>query len=463
MDRIYSIVHLESPKEGASAFVAFSTNAWLPLAYICASLNLNIELAMKFKNLLTALCWAISLLTSAAQEGWTLLDPTIFGSRMDDVYFINQDTGWLTASPNIMKTTDGGQTWATQLTTNQNYLRCIEFLDDQVGFCGTLDGNFLKTTNGGETWMDIAPDIPGNAPGICGLSHVGMDYVYGCGIWSFPAYFVKSADGGNTWSYHDMSEHGEALIDPLFFHRDSGFVTGQDTSGGMILFTADGGDTWEEVHNTGVPGEYVWKIQMLTRDTLFASVENFGSIGTILVSHDGGKNWMTKTFPYSGNIQAIGFLDGSKGWVGGYFDGFHETLDGGETWQNIGIGNTLNRIFVLSPQLAYASGANVYKFTGPPPPSATRPPSPIRKDLDWRVMTSESGDHAKVQIQLARVDNLTLGLYSLEGRLLQMIYNGRLPAGMHDFEAALGHLPAGLYLIGLQINEGLSARKVSVH
>ncbi|MCU0345503.1 MAG: YCF48-related protein [Saprospiraceae bacterium] len=357
-----------------------------------------------------------------------------------------------------MKTTDGGQTWLTQFNTPNYYLRSIEFVDAQTGYCGSLDGAFLKTTDGGETWNDIAPTIPGAVPGICGISHVGTEHVYGVGIWSFPAYFVKSSDGGNTWQYKDMSEHAIALIDPVFFHPDSGFVAGQDDDGGNILFTADGGETWEEVHNTGLPGEYVWKLQMLGRDTLFAAVENFGPSGSILASYDGGKNWVAKQFPFNGNIQAIGFVNGSRGWVGGYFNGFYETTDGGDTWLNVGIGSTLNRIFVLNEYLAFATGTSIYKYTDTPPSAVSPGRTP---SLDWDAHASNGGQRLHVRVNLPRVDNVTLGLYSLEGRLIRHVFKGRLQGGTHEFEEDL-QLPRGHYLVGLQINEGLGAIKLTI-
>lgn len=308
--------------------------------------------------------------------------------------------------------------------------------------------------------MDIAANVPGNMPGICGLSHQGQN-VYGCGFWSSPAYFIKSYDAGNTWEYKDMSDYALALVDPLFFHPDSGFVCGQNAAGGTILFTTDGGDTWEEVHNTNVSGEKVWKLQMLSRDTLFASVQNF-AVGTILVSHDGGKNWMAKQFDFSGDIQGIGFINGTRGWVGGYFNGFHETNDGGDTWQNIGIGHKVNRIFVLSPELAYATGASVYKFIGPPqPPTVVESLNP-KPDLDWEVSTAESGKSLYIRLNLQSTNNVNIGLYSLDGRLIRILFNGRLSTGEHSFEETLT-LPQGAFLVGLQLNEGMSARKIVVY
>jgi hypothetical protein len=58
---------------------------------------------------------------------------------------------------------------------------------------------------------------------------------------------------------------------------------------------------------------------------------------------------------------------------------------------------------------------------------------------------------------------VNIGLYSMEGRLIQNLYNGRLPSGTHSIDKALQGLTTGTYLVGLQINEGMSARKISVH
>ncbi len=80
--------------------------------------------------------------------------------RFDDVFFLNNDLGWALNGSNaaVYKTTDGGDTWINQLSEltpilpGNYYFRNIEFLNENIGFVGTLNGVFLKTVDGGTNW-----------------------------------------------------------------------------------------------------------------------------------------------------------------------------------------------------------------------------------------------------------------------------------------------------------------------
>src|SRR5687768_16848686 len=113
--------------------------------------------------------------TTFAQFGetWQML-PTPPTPRVDDIFFVDQNNGWAAGggSGNILKTTDGGDTW-TVVKKSAFYLRSIEFLNSNIGFCGAFSTSgsapFYKTIDGGETWTDISSKIQPQIPGICGL------------------------------------------------------------------------------------------------------------------------------------------------------------------------------------------------------------------------------------------------------------------------------------------------------
>src|SRR5262249_45726513 len=126
-------------------------------------------------------------------------------------------------------------------------------------------------------------------------------------------------------------------------------------------------------------GEWGWKIQFLTPQLGFVSLENFFD-AAILRTSDGGRTFtrIPVIDPQgNANLEGVGFLDEQHGWVGGWGDstfqrGFSsETVDGGATWRNANeIGKFLNRFrFIGAPlEVGYSSGDTVYRYSVDPVP-----------------------------------------------------------------------------------------------
>ena len=92
----------------------------------------------------------------------------------------------------------------------------------------------------------------------------------------------------------------------------------------VVLETSDGGLTWTNRlagQEAGFPfGEWGWKIQFLNRDVGFVSLENLVD-GAILKTVNGGASWtrLPVNDPQrNANLEGIGFIDESRGWVGGW-------------------------------------------------------------------------------------------------------------------------------------------------
>lgn len=397
----------------------------------------------------------------------TSIDANLNGQRFDDVFFLDENIGWAANGyyAAVYKTTDGGVTWSEQLNESMlggaYYFRNIEFLNSNIGFLGTLNGEFFKTIDGGDNWT-LVDNIPTNPLAICGLDTIGESTIYGCGAYFTPAYIIKSTDSGTTWQYIDMSAYANALVEIYFLDENTGFVSGNNSNGGTILKTTDGGITWTEIFNSNIIGEYVWKLQILENspNVFFGSIESVSPyLGQLIKSTDYGNTWNSYDAPET-IIQAVGFISESHGWIGGHTTGFHETTDGGVTWANINIGSNLNRIFIISQNLAYASGTSIYKFTE----DILNIENDIeseRESLNIHFSNNPVKDNLKFTILFNKADNLLIELYDNTGRYIKTL--SREPINSSNLEKTYSfnvkNLASGIYIIDFHNNNGRESKR----
>lgn len=425
------------------------------------------------------LCLLLSLpLFVSAQPSptWFTWPDGPWTGRFEDVFFVNDSTGWAVGSGGeIFKTTDYARNWESQIDLPQNF-GSVEFFDLNVGFVGSLYGKLYKTMNGGEDWYEITdslPTMPVPFEGICGLSVADDSTIYACGIWSDPAYIFKSTDRGHTWTHIDMSDHAHSLIDIQFTDKDHGFAAGQSATvsdGGIILYTDNGGEDWQVKLLTDYPNDYVWKIQLLDETNAFGSVANFGGVfqTRFLKSTDGGMNWEVKVVDTDFHfVQMGGFINVDTGWTGAYE--ILETFDGGETWHINNFGYNMNRFFKLHDNLAYASGDSVYIYTD------TTYVAPIDTTEDTTIMVSNyhpaheiltispnpSAGQIFIQYEIDRFTTIDLNIFDMNGIIIKNIYCGKIQQGVYSTTWE-HHLPAGEYVISLHSNEGLRYKKFVV-
>jgi photosystem II stability/assembly factor-like uncharacterized protein len=384
--------------------------------------------------------------------------------RFDDVFFLNENLGWAANGyySAVYKTIDGGTNWTLQTTGallgSSHYFRNIEFLDENIGFLGTLNQKFYKTIDGGTTW-NLVTNITPNPFAICGLDCVGTSTIYGCGAYFTPAYVIKSIDSGNTWQYIDMSAYVNALVEVNFIDENIGFVSGNNSSGGVILKTTDGGTTWTQILNTGSNGDYVWKLQVLStnNNVLFGAVESGGpNPGRLAKSVDGGATWTFQNAPEN-IVQAVGFLDENHGWMGGHTTGFYETLDGGATWTDTGVGSNLNRIFFIG-STAYACGRTIYKMSNVLSNSDFEEQD--RSDLHVKVSPNPVNDKLNIEIEFLAEDHLLIDLYNNNGKLLKRLIKDDINTlGIKKYTFDFPY-PTGIYFIDFHTNTGKQTSKI---
>jgi photosystem II stability/assembly factor-like uncharacterized protein len=351
-----------------------------------------------------------------AQSGfyWQLAPNSPFTTsvKFDDIYFIDSLAGMAcNGNGRVYRTTDAGANWNLVFSVPTAYFRSLVMTDAQnawVGNFGYYPGApntdstaVYRTSDGGTTWSP-AP-IP-NPIGICGLFRIGTQNLYGVGRIEGPASFIRSIDGGNSWSYIDMAPHCGFLVDLHFTGVDTGFVIGgTDTNLAaclpIILHTVDGGATWDTVHiGSQNPESWCWKIQFPSPQVGYVSLESNLTPVQCLKTTDAGFTWTVKTITNTAfKLQGIGFVNDTVGWAGGYYgNNLYETTDGGDTWAYIPDVHNFNRIRVLSPTLLWASGKRLYKITTTPPTYIA--PRRSHDPLNMHIRRCNSGECVAVDL-----------------------------------------------------------------
>jgi len=237
----------------------------------------------------------------------------------------------------IVKTTDGGTTWAIQPTAtfaaDQGWADFVHFFNenDGVAMGDPNDNGFViyTTSDGGENWTLVPyAQIPTKLSSEAGL--VNAYDAVGNTLWfgTSKGRIFKSIDKGNTWTASTTGFTGMTI--PIFKDENIG-IASQSDSPYAIKKTTDGGTSWttltpsgtflSQSHLTFVKGTRALWINV------GAATDNIGSS----FSSDDCASFINID---KGSVQytSVAFLDSLTGWAGGFNS---TSTDGGiYRWNN---------------------------------------------------------------------------------------------------------------------------------
>lgn len=263
-------------------------------------------------------------------------------------------------SSNIIKTTDGGQTWNSYIIDSTMYtiLHEVEFIDKKTGYIagGTDYGDWrilLKTENGGQTWKQINTDFfPTFFPTqISEISFITDQIGFIARNGENKVY--RTTNGGINFTALTLSQLTNGtytnLTEMRFISPYVGFMIRMLTddyinSTSEILKTNDGGNTWNVINSMNWQNIDLWnkkdKIQFVNNLQGFAIT----GTGVLLTTQDIGNTWTELNLPLATPPPTdFYFINNACGYIA-LAGNIYRTDDAGQSWSLQTIENNLNGV-----------------------------------------------------------------------------------------------------------------------
>ncbi|MBU0641465.1 MAG: oxidoreductase [Planctomycetes bacterium] len=246
--------------------------------------------------------------------------------------------------------------WILQNSGASASLRGISAVSQDVAWASGSDGTCLRTIDGGEHWH--ASTVPGAAEldfrDVHGVA-ANTAYLLAAGE---DARILKTTDGGAHWETQYVNHRPGAFFDAFaFWDADHGLAFSDPVDGHLLIITtADGGTTWDDVDPVGIPPALPHEAGFAASGTCVvvhgdqeAWIGTGGPVARVFHSTDRGCTWTVATTPVLSGSSARGvfslaFIDAQHGVaVGGDYQdpgwtvaNAARTTDGGATWTLIG-------------------------------------------------------------------------------------------------------------------------------
>ena len=253
-----------------------------------------------------------------------------------EIQFVGNKGYALTRSGDILKNEDGtGDEWNYISSTDLWETTSMHFIDENTGFVLKENRFIVKTTDGGDSWSSVLSSVPfGSRNKVGGITFGDNNNGYAwMSLNDYGDYYVyKSTDGGDNWGELIMiGGPGSISGNTGFFDANNGFLAGPDT---WLKRTTDGGMNWNDAVINNLPAEF------LKSDFEAISVINENEamiVGNkiILKTTDKGASWEYVNHNVSDIDSAfytVAFYDNNLGYIGCFNGVILETTDGGTSW-----------------------------------------------------------------------------------------------------------------------------------
>lgn len=276
------------------------------------------------------------------------------------VYFTSSDKGWIAGDDGYLAfTNDGGRNWQKKDIGTTESINEIYFRNDDNGYLVAGKKMFI-TKDGGENWRETRiyrlNDFPNGSPEFLSIRFANKKrgIVIGSildrkGENVVDSLVMRTEDGGESWVRVAVPSKTE-LYHLDFVGDNYCWIVGD---GGLILASTDGGANFFK-QKSGTDKD-LYNVDFRDEKEGYA----VGSKGTILRTEDGGNFWRSVRTSFASTFMRVDFADDKNGWIVGYDGTILRSNDKGKSWVKQE-SRTADRLYGLymTKKYGYAVGGN---------------------------------------------------------------------------------------------------------
>jgi len=352
--------------------------------------------------------------------------------------------GWAVGTQGvILYTNDSGKRWEPQQSGTIIELKDVEFTDTCngliVGNCGTI----LKTRNSGREWIKIKTNFDIH---LNGISAIDTNYIF---IVGNQGTLISSEDGCQTWDTRNFGNSD--LLAIQFIDTKHGWIVGGGWDNSIILYTSDGGFSWQEQINPMNQG---------LRDVCFIDSKHGWAVGgdwphvpAVLKTNDGGRNWLLHPTPSHLPLFSVYLIDRNHGWAVGQMGTILKTADGGVTWisDRLDTHEYLHDVWFKDIRTGWVvgSGGLILHWTG-----EDTTMNKTADNADY-VKAFPNPFHSRVNVifLLLKDGVARVSVYNVMGQLVEQLADGFMEKGAYMLTFEPKSLKSGVYFIFVETRE----------
>jgi photosystem II stability/assembly factor-like uncharacterized protein len=277
-------------------------------------------------------------------------------------YFITPDTGILTNTGRIYRTTNGGLNWELQYNDSIFYsFSSIAFNDQNTGLVVGGGGNIRRTTNGGTSWDSIYGGTQNGLNAVMFLNSTDA-FAVANATYQTNSIILRSTNSGLNWTIQNGLSW-DNLKCAGAYGPNTVFAGGEN---GRILKYHNGDTGWTSVSSGFSQGMCDIKFFNNNLGYALANPDLGDSYARLVKTTNGGLNWTYNNINATNTLSGMSFIDANTGYVVGWSSQIYRTTNGGLTWADLSLNwqVSLNDVFFVNANTGFTVGSiYIYKTT----------------------------------------------------------------------------------------------------